>query len=126
MSALVVHRRASSYSQPVPAETSNSTQKSAALLPKGARPPYRVWLNGVEQVESSDYTRHGDRLVFDQHLAKEGRLGLWNWLMLLLGVRGTYRKNDCIDVQYQTASGQMKLATGVDIEPVKERTPPAP
>jgi hypothetical protein len=104
----------------VTAETAHSTQKSAALLPRGARAPLRVWLNGVEQAEGVDYTRRGDRLVFDRPLAKEGRLGLWNWLMLLLGVRGTYRKNDTVDVQYETGSGQTKLATGLDFEPVKE------
>ena len=53
-------------------------------------------------------------------LAKEGRLGLWNWLMLLLGVRGTYRKNDSVDVQYETSAGQTRLATRVDFEPVTE------
>ncbi len=40
--------------------------------------------------------------------------------MLLLGVRGTYRKNDSVDVQYETASGQTRLATRVDFEPVTE------
>jgi hypothetical protein len=88
-----------------------------ALLPRGARPPFRVWLNGVEQAEGADYAVQGDRLRFDRHLAKEGRLGIWNWLMLLLGVRGTYRKNDCVDVQYESASGQTRLASGLDLEP---------
>ena len=47
----------------------------------------------------------GDRLMFDRPLAKEGRLGIWNWTMLLLGVRGTYRKNDSVDVPVRDGLG---------------------
>lgn len=76
----------------------------------------RVWVNGIEQQPGDDYTQQGDRLVFEKPLAKEGRLGFWRWLMLVLGVHGTYRKNDCVDVQYETGSGQTRLATGLDLE----------
>ena len=31
---------------------------------------------------------------------QEGRLGFWRWLSLFLGVAGTYRKNDTVDVVY--------------------------
>jgi hypothetical protein len=78
----------------------------------------RVWVNGVEQRPGEDYTLQGDRLAFGKSLAKEGRLGPWRWLMLLLGVHGTYRKNDCVDVQYETASGQTRLATSLDLLPL--------
>ncbi len=102
------------------AEAPAAFQKSAAVLPRGARPPFRVWLNSVEQEEGRDYQVAGNKLIFDRPLAKEGRLGIWNWTMLLLGVRGTYRKNDSVDVQYETASGQTRLATRVDFEPVTD------
>ena len=104
-----------------PVSTENVTpSRTAVKLPRGARPPFRVWLNSVEQEEGRDYHVEGDRLIFDRHLAKEGRLGFWNWLMLLLGVRGTYRKNDSLDVQFETGSGQTRLATRLDFEPVTE------
>ena len=42
-------------------------------------------------------------------VAKEGRLGFWRWTLMLLGIAGTYRKNDSVDVQYdlhgRTAGG---------------------
>jgi hypothetical protein len=101
-------------------EAPTTSQRSAAVLPRSARPPFRVWLNSVEQVEGRDYQVEGNRLIFDRPLAKEGRLGVWNWTMLLLGVRGTYRKNDSVDVQYETASGETRLATRVDFEPVSD------
>ena len=34
-------------------------RRSAAVLPRGARPPFRVWLNGVEQEEGRDYRVRG-------------------------------------------------------------------
>ena len=35
---------------------------------------------------------------------------------MFLGLFGTYRKNDSVDVQYQLA-GQQRLAVGLDISP---------
>ena len=85
-------------------------------LPRGAMPPLRVWINGVEQTEGEDFALNGGRLEFDKPLAKEGRLGLFRWSLIFFGIAGTYRKNDCVDVQYATASGQTRLVTGLDIE----------
>ena len=84
-------------------------------LPRGAEPPYRVWVNGVEQAEGEDYVREGHALAFFRPLAKEGRLGFWRWTLMFLNIAGTYRKNDSVDVQYRLA-GRERLATGLDIE----------
>ena len=59
-------------------------------------------------------------LKFSKPLAKEGRLGFWRWTLMLLGIAGTYRKNDSVDVQYDL-HGRTALATNLDIE---ERTHP--
>jgi hypothetical protein len=40
--------------------------------------------------------------VFERSLAGEGRLGFWRWLSLFLGIAGTYRQNDSVDVVYDT------------------------
>jgi hypothetical protein len=85
-------------------------------LPRGAAPPLRVWVNGIEQREGEDYLVSGQRLEFEKPLAKEGRLGLFRWALMFFGIAGTYRKNDSIDVQY-TAGGNTRLVTGLDIEP---------
>jgi hypothetical protein len=89
---------------------------SIVHLPRGARPPFRVFVNGVEQREGDDYVVAGPRLLFSKPLAKEGKLGVWRWTLMFFGIAGTYRKNDSVDVQY-TLNGRTRLATGLDIEP---------
>jgi hypothetical protein len=91
--------------------------KWVVKLPRAATPPLRVWINGVEQTEGEDYVFRDRRLEFEKPLAKEGRLGLFRWSMIFFGIAGTYRKNDSVDVQYITPSGDTRLVTGLDIEP---------
>ena len=83
-------------------------------LPKGAEPPYRVFVNGVPQTEGQDYTVENGALVFGRHLEKEGKLGIGRWTAIFLGLFGTYRKNDSVDVQYRLG-GQERVATYLDI-----------
>ena len=73
-----------------------------------------VYVNGVPQVEGRDYRREDDALVFDRPLSKEGRLGTIRWLSMFLGVAGTYRQNDSVDVVYEQA-GRRMVATGLPI-----------
>jgi hypothetical protein len=101
---------------PVRSESSSGA-KYGVKLPRGATPPLRVWINGVEQTEGADYVLNGRRLEFEKPLAKEGRLGLFRWSMIFFGIAGTYRKNDSVDVQYTTPAGEVRLVTGLDIEP---------
>jgi len=48
--------------------------------------------------------------VFQRSLAGEGKLGFWRWLSLCLGVAGTYRKNDSVDLVY-TRGGSRAVVT---------------
>ena len=73
--------------------------RSLVRLPPGAEPPYEVWVNGVAQAEGVDYELEGRALVFRRSLAKEGRLGFWRWTAIFLGLFGTYRQNDSVDVR---------------------------
>ena len=84
-------------------------------LPDDAQPPFDVFVNGVRQVEGTDYTVQKGHLVFTRQLAKEGRLGFWRWLLMFLSIAGTYRRNDSVDVQYE-ARGVTRVATGLDIQ----------
>ena len=77
---------------------------------------FQVFLNGVPQEEGRDFRRLGNELIFERSLAKEGRLGFWRWLSLFLGVAGTYRQNDSVDVVYDV-DGQRVVATGLTLEP---------
>jgi len=88
---------------------------SVVRLPRGAEPPYRVFVNGVEQQEGQDYFVKRGRIEFPKPLAKEGKLGLWRWALMFFGIAGTYRRNDSVDVQY-TVNGRARLVTGLDIQ----------
>jgi hypothetical protein len=84
-------------------------------LPRGAEPPYRVFVNGVPQVQGKDYEVRGRELLFSKPLEKE-RLGLGRWTAIFFGLFGSYGKNDSVDVQYRLA-GREVAATGLDIIP---------
>ena len=83
-------------------------------LPRGAEPPYRVFVNGVPQTEGEDYRVVDGELHFARELQKEGRLGFWRWTAMFLALFGTYRRNDSVDVQYKL-HGRDRVATGLDI-----------
>jgi hypothetical protein len=74
--------------------------RSRVDLPGHVRPPFDVFVNGVPQTEGTDYQLVGGTLLFTRPLAKEGKLGFWRWLSMLLGVAGTYRKHDAVTVVY--------------------------
>jgi hypothetical protein len=83
-------------------------------LPAGIGERFEVFVNGIRQEPGRDYHRAGDELVFDRRLAREGRLGFWRWLSLFLGVAGTYRQNDSVDVIYEV-DGRRVVANGLPL-----------
>lgn len=89
--------------------------KSAVRIPRGAEPPFAVFVNGIEQKPGTDYEVKGDLLVFSQHLEKEGKLGFWRWLSMALSIAGFYGKNDSVDLHYNL-HGERQVAVGLDIE----------
>ena len=90
---------------------------SRVKLPDGAKPPVRVFVNGVPQQEGHDYRVVGRELHFDRLLKKEGRLGFWRWTSIFLGLVGTYRQNDSVDVRYDAPDGTPRVAEGLEIHP---------
>jgi hypothetical protein len=84
-------------------------------LPRGAEPPYRVFVNGVPQKLGRDYEVLGHELHFSKPLEKE-RIGVGRWTAIFLGLWGSYGKNDSVDVQYRVG-GRETVATGLDIVP---------
>jgi hypothetical protein len=89
-------------------------EQTRVQLPAGVGSHFQVFLNGVPQQEGRDFRRAGNELVFTAKLAKEGRLGFWRWLSLFLGVAGTYRQNDSVDVVYDTGARRV-VATGLPL-----------
>jgi hypothetical protein len=74
---------------------------SRVQLPAGVGDRYEVYVNGVRQEAGRDFDRIGDELVFRRELAQEGRLGPVRWLSMLLGIAGTYRKHETVDLIYE-------------------------
>ncbi len=100
----------------VPVEGATLKRVSRVVLPAHVSAPFEVFVNGVPQVEGTDYRVEGRTLVFDRSLEREGQLGFWRWLSMFLGIAGTYRQNDTVDVVYQ-AAGRRAVATGLPFEP---------
>ena len=86
-------------------------------LPADVVRPFHVFVNAVQQKEGTDYRVDGRTLVFDRELKSEGQLGLWRWLSMSVGIAGTYRQNDSVDVAYQRG-GKPVVATKLPLEPV--------
>jgi len=87
-----------------------------ARLPGNVTRPFEVFVNGVPQEEGVDYDVMGGVLLFDRPLRTEGRLGLWRWASIVVGVAGTYRQNDSVDIAY-TVDGRRVVATKLPLEP---------
>ena len=79
----------------------NVLELTRVQLPAGVGERFEVFVNGVAQQPGRDFRREGNDLVFERRLAREGRLGFWRWTSLFLGVAGTYRQNDSVDVVYE-------------------------
>ena len=90
-------------------------ERSRVEVPGHVNPPFQVYLNGVLQHEGRDYRQEANALVFDRPLEEEGRLGLLRWLSMALGIAGTYRKDDKVDIAYE-AGGRKLVETGLRFE----------
>jgi hypothetical protein len=85
-------------------------ERSRVELPPGVGDDYEVYGNGPRKEACRDFDRLGDELVFRRKLAREGRLGPIRWASMLLGIAGTYRKHENVDVVYE-AGGRRTVAT---------------
>lgn len=91
--------------------------RTRVRLPADVVRPFDVFVNGVPQEEGSDFRVDGRTLVFDRPLRSEGKLGFWRWLSISVGVAGTYRQNDSVDVAYKR-EGKPVVATKLPLEPL--------
>jgi hypothetical protein len=98
----------------VPEEPARRTR---VRLPPDVTRPFEVYLNGVPQQEGEDFRVEGRTLVFEKELKTEGKLSAWRWLSMWVGVAGTYRQNDSVDVVYQR-NGKRAVATKLPLEPL--------
>lgn len=84
-------------------------------LPAGAEAPYAVFVNGVDQREGVDYEVRAGEVVFTRQIVKE-KVGTGRWLAMYLGLFGTYRKDETIDLQFQRG-GKVELISDLPVLP---------
>jgi len=87
-------------------------------IPAGAEPPLTVFINGIEQSEGDDYEVEAGEIVFGRPIVKE-KMGTSRWLAMYLGLWGTYRKNETIDLQF-SRNGKIELLSDLAVVPYPE------
>jgi hypothetical protein len=95
-------------------ETEGVEAGRRARLPQGAERPFAVFVNGVRQDEGSDYRVEGRDIVFSRPIVKEGKVSGLRWMAMLLGLFGTYRRHEVVDVEYRRG-GRVELASDVEV-----------
>jgi hypothetical protein len=95
--------------------TAQESRRTIVPLPGDVTRPFEVYVNGVLQREGVDYRVENGRLVFDLELRTEGKLGFWRWLSMWVGMAGTYRQNDSVDVVYER-NGRKVVAAKLPLE----------
>lgn len=93
-------------------------------LPENSQGPYEVFLNGIPQVEGEHFVRDGSALFFFRPIRKEAKLGFWRWLRLFIGIAGSYRQNDSVDVTFVRDRKRLietHMPITVLIEPTEEQ-----
>ena len=94
-----------------------AVRRTRVRLPADVVRPFEVFVNGITQGEGRDFDVEGRTLVFHRELRTEGKLGFWRWLSMWVGVAGTYRQNDSVDVAYRR-DGKPVVATRLPLEPL--------
>ena len=87
-------------------------------LPSYVPSDFEVFVNGVRQARGADYEVVGRTLFFPRPIPQEGRLGFWRWTGMWLGVIGSYRKHETVDVAYQL-DGKRQVETGLRPRPIE-------
>jgi hypothetical protein len=89
-------------------------RRTRVLLPGDVERPFEVYVNGVLQREGVDYVVRDGALVFERALVRE-KVGARRWTSMVLGIAGSYGKDDSVDVLYQTG-GRSKVAARLPLE----------
>ena len=90
-------------------------------LPAGAEPPFTVFINGIEQGKES-YRIEAGEIVFTRPIVKE-KMTTSRWLAMYLGLFGTYRKDETVDLQF-ARNGKVELRSDLPVIPYAEGEAP--
>ncbi|HET6945206.1 MAG TPA: hypothetical protein VFI01_07650 [Gaiellaceae bacterium] len=91
-------------------------ERSRVDLPSHVPDEFEVYVGGVRQARGADYEVEGRSLVFPRPIEQEGRLGFWRWASMWLGVAGSYRKHESVDLVYEL-DGRRQVETGLTPKP---------
>ena len=94
-------------------------ERTRVDLPPHVPETFEVFVNGVRQHRGADYEVIGRSLVFPRPVAQEGKLGFWRWLSMLLGIAGTYRPHETVDIVFESG-GQRGVVTGLNVVAVSD------
>jgi hypothetical protein len=97
--------------------TEKPRRRTRVRLPADVQRPFEVYVNGVEQREGVDFVVRDGALEFDRSLARE-KVGAGRWTSMVLGIAGSYGKDDSVDVAYRVG-GQSKVAARLPLETVE-------
>jgi hypothetical protein len=89
--------------------------RTRVRLPADVTRPFQVYVNGVLKREGDDYVVRDGMLLFEGELKEEGKLGLLRWTSIVLGIAGSYGRNDSVDVVYEV-DGQPVVAAKLPVE----------
>ncbi|MGH3025797.1 MAG: hypothetical protein ACRDLR_05080 [Gaiellaceae bacterium] len=95
-------------------------ERTRIELPRHVPPSFEVYVSGVRQERGRDFELEGRSLVFPRPLAQEGKLGFWRWASMWLGIAGSYRKHETVDLVYE-ANGRRQVETGLVPRPYESR-----
>jgi hypothetical protein len=93
------------------------SERTRIELPDHVPPAgFEVYISGVRQERGRDFEVDGRSLIFPRPLAQEGKLGFWRWTSMWLGIAGSYRKHETVDVVYES-DGRHRVETGLKPQP---------
>ena len=91
--------------------------RSRIDLPPHLPDDFEVFVGGVRQTRGVDYEVEGRTVLFPRPIEQEGRLGFWRWASMWLGIAGSYRKHETVDLVYELG-GRRQVET--DLVPVPD------
>jgi hypothetical protein len=95
--------------------TERPRRRTRVVLPGDVQRPFDVYVNGIQQQEGVDFVVRNGTLLFDRELVRE-KVGARRWTSMVLGIAGSYGKNDSVDVLYRVR-GESRVAAGLPLEP---------
>jgi hypothetical protein len=86
--------------------------RSRIDLPSHVPDDFEVFVGGVRQERGVDYDLEGRALFFPRPIEQEGKLPWWRWAAMWLGIAGSYRKHEAVDLVYEL-HGRREVETGL-------------